>query len=481
MADHIDIGPGSGDVDGGCVVVDEGNGDTMVLTVEGEAVRRSDGKRPAWLPALGIALAGALGIVAVGDVLSDVVGVIGADDDGSLDDLPVLTAEAENPGRYGLYQQNDPDGVGDGADSAYESSASPPPLPLSSPEAAFDPDVSLASHDGSIIAYMSSGSDGVLRARTGAGQELSAVPIGGGYELRSLSTDGSLAALWRLSPDAERLNVAVSDIVVVNTVIGELISRVRLEGLVEPEAFSTDGRVLFVLDSQVDVPTDSDAAGEPDQYRIRPLDLASGELGQMLGPTKDPVDEEMNGIGGRQIWGPTGTRLYTVYVRQNHSHGSESNGGSNDGDHQIGFVHVLDLVEEWAFCLRLPEGFGQGRLSSTALAVRTGGDIVVLDLQAGQVATASSETLAVERVADLPIEVMELLVGDGRGSLELAAAGKHLVVAQDRQALWLDAVSLEPVDGPVQLSGNVVGLTSGPRPLAWFGAGRPPLELIPPG
>ncbi len=440
--------------------------DVEVLTVEGEAVLRSGPSRGPALLAVGFLLAAALVTAAAGDVLGEIVPVLGrnADTDAV---AAAASAESENPGRYGLYQQREVAEPGGDVDGEAQASSSLPPLPVGLPDAPFDPSVSQASHDGSIVAYMASGGGAVLRVRTGAGEELSAVAVDGGFELRTLSTDGSQAALWRLVDGR-------SEIAVVNTIIGEINGVLAFDGLVEPEAFSADGRVLFV--------GDSGASDEPGQHGIRPLELGTGKLGGMLGPTKAPVEKDVSGIGGRPVWGPGGTRLYTLYV--NGDVNGDVSGGDQIGEDQggAGFVHVLDLAEEWAFALELPDVFGEAGLSSVSLAVSDSGEIVVLDTEAAQIAIASADDLEVTSTGALPDDVLALLIsGQRSGAVHVAATADHLLVATGRRAYWLEASSLELVGAPVELAGEVVGVTSGARPLVWFGSGRPPLELSAPG
>jgi hypothetical protein len=98
-------------------------------------------------------------------------------------------------------------------------------------------------------------------------------------------------------------------------------------------------------------------------------------------------------------WRP-GDRLYTLYICQTihvhaggegHAHGAEGSDGS---------VHVLDLDEEWAFFLHLPSGFGTGELDETAIALDPRGkELAILDLNAGQLAWASTVDLAIMNVA----------------------------------------------------------------------------------
>ena len=140
-------------------------------------------------------------------------------------------------------------------------------------------------------------------------------------------------------------------------------------------------RLLFVIDHQI--------AEVPGAYRIRPLNLETGLLETIVGPTKVPLQDDMNGIGRRQVWSPDGRRLYTLYIRQTHHHHADGADHAHGAPGTDGFVHVLDLDEEWAFCLDLPPSFGRGDLATTALAASPDGDtIAIADANAGEVVFA---------------------------------------------------------------------------------------------
>lgn len=344
-----------------------------------------------------------------------------------------------------------------------------PPLPAAVPLIDFDPISELANHDGTVIVRHQ---NGLLRFVDGrSGTELSAVDVPGDGELRAVSTDGSLAALFEHR--AGRSTISVVD--------GrgfEPIQTLVFDGVVEPEAFSTDGNVLFAIDHQI--------AQEPGSYRVRPINLETGELEVILGPSKVPLDEEMNGAGRRQVWSNDGSRLYTLYIRQTHHHHSNQDQDQDqtalEGQHvhgepgTDGFVHVLDLDEEWAFCLDLPQEFGEGELGLTALAVSpAGGELAVLDLNAGRIAVASTDRLAVSGTAALPEDV------DPDDRLHLGMFPTHFAVGWGKTLIWLDRPSLEPVD-EVALQSRLLGLSSFDSTLlAWpHDLAQGPRQLQPP-
>jgi len=317
-----------------------------------------------------------------------------------------------------------------------------PPLPTKVPDLAFDPAVAIADVDGSVIVTATKAglvfddSDGGISGP---------IEISPDAELRAVSAAGTRAALFEQTDDR-------SLITVVDRTDGAPVTReYELPGLVEPEAFSTDGSVLYVIDHQV--------AASPGAYRVRPLDLATGRLETALGPNKVPLEEDMNGIGRQQVWSPDGTRLYTLYIRQtDHYHEAEQAGPASrfgGGAGTDGFVHVLDLDEEWAFCLDLPPEFGRGDLETTALAVSPDGKTVaVADATAGQVAFASTEDLTVTRTETLP----DLSISD---ELQIGMTTDQIVMGFDNQLHWFDQKTMAPLSPDADaIDGSLNAITS---------------------
>ncbi|MDH4278405.1 MAG: hypothetical protein OEZ14_05205 [Acidimicrobiia bacterium] len=368
-----------------------------------------------------------------------------------------------------------------------------PPLPGRRPAGPFDPGASVANYDASVAATVADSA--LVFSEAGGPPNRLWADLPAGYELRALSTSGTKAALVHYDVDAAG-RVVGSDILIAERppawpVDPATVNIHHLDGLVEPEAFATDGRSLFVIDHQ--------AGSEPGTYRVRPLDLETGQLEEMLGPDKQPLIEDMNGAGRRQVWGLGDGRLYTLYIRQtDHVHASGRPGTD-------GFVHILDLDEEWAFCLDLPPSFGKGDLATTALAVgsRT---VAVLDLSAGeggQLAYASTVDRAVTEVIDLPLsfrqtmKAMLVAAGEQPGrppgwqpTVHLAMHGTSLAVGVGEALVWFDGATLEPLvddldqayDERVELDGPLYGLTTltGSGVLAWTIGGEGPEQLTPP-
>jgi hypothetical protein len=150
------------------------------------------------------------------------------------------------------------------------------------------------------------------------------------------------------------------------------------------------------------------------------------------------------------------------------------------------FVHVLHLTERWAYCLDLPEPFGNGPMAGHALAV-DGQHIAVLDMASGSLAYAGASTLEIEKIVRLQagpgaaglvltpdrrvfaaagttVHVLDrgtdaatgtwTLPGPVRG-LALTADAARLYAGGRDEVVWLDAKS-----GAVQGRTAVKGLTS---------------------
>ena len=322
-----------------------------------------------------------------------------------------------------------------------------PPLPVSAPVTTFDPATDIADLDGSVVVTVSGDQ---LLFMEHDGDIVASIRVDGAAERRAVSADGTHAALF------ERVDGASSRIIVVDRNGAEYaVVTYDLPGLVEPEAFSTDGRLLFVIDHQI--------AEVPGAYRIRPLNLETGLLETIVGPTKVPLQDDMNGIGRRQVWSPDGRRLYTLYIRQTHHHHADGADHAHGAPGTDGFVHVLDLDEEWAFCLDLPPSFGRGDLATTALAASPDGDtIAIADANAGEVAFASTTELAVTRTAPLPEFEIE-------GDLHIGMTGTDLLIGFGSEVHWFDQQTLIPLaDEPARLNAPLIAITSnGQTILVW--------------
>ncbi|XVU26656.1 YncE family protein [Actinoplanes sp. CA-054009] len=330
----------------------------------------------------------------------------------------------------------------------------------------------VVSRDGA-IAYVTEGT-GLTRAYTVTGAPIQRIEIGGGWVPRVVAEAGNACVLTP-TPHAEPPAARTTSPLLV---VGDGRQRkFELTGVVEPDAFTSDGTGLFVLEWL--------PATAPDHYRVRLLDLATGRLDPLLTRNKVPVpagaEEEMRGSGREAVLSPDRQVLYTLYTHQpDHQHTRNLVNGTRNDVHA--FVHVLHLSERWAFCLDLPDPFGHGAPEGHALAA-DGTHVTVYDASSGSVAVASASELAIEKVLRVPAgsagghlalgaerlyaasgtDVHAVALGTGQAvaqwslsdpvsGLRLSRDGKHLYAGGSDRVAWLDVSSGRvlgrvPVDG----------------------------------
>lgn len=234
----------------------------------------------------------------------------------------------------------------------------------------------------------------------------------------------ALAGEWSariLSPDARQVVLvpaeAAGDLYLPNSRVATTINVVDVEsgeeqrfplvGNFEPEAISLDGRALFVI--EYIPPT------QPDRYQVRRLDLASGEVGDVFDVDKK-VQPEMGGTARTQVMDPDGSRIYTLYTVE------------DPGAPPTAFVHVVDLADEWAFCLLLPDAFAIDA-AQVALALSPDGrQLFVVDHARHEVAIASTESLELT-------DVVSLTAQDADAAVFAAVDDQTLHVARGNEIL----------------------------------------------
>lgn len=206
---------------------------------------------------------------------------------------------------------------------------------------------------------------------------------------------------------------------------------IALNGNFEPEAFSTDGSNLFVVQYL--------PARDPNRYQVRRLELATGKVQDVFSVDKE-LQEAMRGTARVQQMSPDGTRLYTLYTL-NTPHGVHS------------FVHVLSLDELWAHCVDLPEGFAVHGDKRTAIAVAPDGKkVFVADTSAAQVAELDAERLTVAETTELD------LPGVGMGAkMTVSADGSAIYLAAGERLVKLVATNLN-ADSTWELGDKIVGV-----------------------
>src|SRR4051794_23369747 len=141
--------------------------------------------------------------------------------------------------------------------------------------------------DGSAV-FSTRGAGNLVRLDPRTGEALSSWPIDESLHPVVVAPDGKWLALTDrtgdYNADAPRTSTRL---VIVDGTSGQELHRYDLVGDVEPEAFSTNGQGLIVLDHRGPV------------YRVQTLDVPSGARG-------DTIDEDMNPVGdmtGRRVRG----------------------------------------------------------------------------------------------------------------------------------------------------------------------------------
>ncbi|GAA2208266.1 hypothetical protein GCM10009850_037240 [Nonomuraea monospora] len=214
----------------------------------------------------------------------------------------------------------------------------------------------------------------------------------------------------------------------------------RLDGNIEPEAFSSDGAVMYVLDRL--------PPAAPDRYRVRAFDLTRERMGPLQTRDKRQVpagqEEEMRGQGRQAVLDPAQNVLYTLYTHQDtHLHTRDLAAGQDLSPGVHAFVHVLHLDQRWAYCLDLPAPFGLGPAPGHTLAL---GEAVlyVFDAASGRVVRASAQVLTIGRSALLGRSASGAAEGSAAQEAFSVAGGGRLYLAEGRRVLVADGATLVP-------------------------------------
>ncbi|MFD2764873.1 YncE family protein [Micromonospora eburnea] len=273
------------------------------------------------------------------------------------------------------------------------------------------------------------------RVDTATGRTSTRVTLPGRWLPQAVSTDGTQVALTSQAGNATSGRPDGRDVTPV--LIADLTGirhRFELRGNFVPEAFTEDLAGLFVLEWL--------PARAPDRYRVRVVDLATRTPGPLSTRAKTPVppgaEEEMRGDGRQAVLAPNRTTLYTLYTHQpDHRHTRDLISGRPGNVHA--FVHTLNLVDRWAYCVDLPHPFGEAPASGHALAISPDGDrLHVVDVTSGGIAEISTEELTVRRTATL---------AGGTGAGHAAAGRDRLFVASGTAVRVVDVDALRDVTG----------------------------------
>jgi hypothetical protein len=248
----------------------------------------------------------------------------------------------------------------------------------------------VATADGERI-YSASVSNGRTVVRTvdaSTGDEIAARSLAGRLDVRVVSASGDRMALMEpLRPGYDAwtpIPRSRTTIVVADPSTQDAPVRYALHGNFEPEAFSTDGEGLFLIQY---LPAET-----PTVYRVTELSLDSGEVRPAIGPFKGPA-ERMPGTRLEQVPAVDGSKLFTLYTSDRP--GFAPHDAPVPANAIVSFVHVLSLESGWAHCVGLPRQLWHQPASAEAMAVSPdGATLYVVDADKGLVVTIDTESLA---------------------------------------------------------------------------------------
>ncbi|HWC15161.1 MAG TPA: hypothetical protein VG929_11315 [Actinomycetota bacterium] len=298
----------------------------------------------------------------------------------------------------------------------------------------------VASFDLGTLATTEWGDDSTtLKRLSPRGEQLASATLEGRLRARLVSGSGELVALTASEDGGDVYMPAPrprTRIVVVDETGRE--ARYALNGNFEPEAFSTDDRELFMIEY---VPPLA-----PERYRVRRLRLRDGRV-LPIGRLKLNAPGQMQGTGRTQVHSPGGEELYTLYTQQDDAgHAAEDHGSEAHA-----FVHVLNLEDSWAHCIDLPQVFGRGSASASAITTDPYGlNVFVVDWTHGVVASLNPSKVRVRETAHLHL-------GDPDEQTFATATDDRLFVGGNDEVVVIDTEDMQIVDR-WNMDGEVIGL-----------------------
>ena len=174
--------------------------------------------------------------------------------------------------------------------------------------------------------------------RTGAVSLVGTVPALADARIAAVEPGGARVAV--ISPEGPSTRV-----IDFASVTGTVRGTRTFEGTVVPEAYSSDGRLLFA------------ARSYGDRYHVHVLDLTTGDQYPTLGPDKAQPPEDMYGSVVQAALHPDGRRLATLYR------------DDSTPDHTA-FVHLLSLDDGLTVCIDLHAPFGTSTVGADAIEWR---------------------------------------------------------------------------------------------------------------
>jgi hypothetical protein len=188
---------------------------------------------------------------------------------------------------------------------------------------------------------------------------------------------------------------------------------VELPGVFDFDTLSPDGSILYVAEH---VP--GPLAG---RYQVRAIDTATGRMRPEIIVDKRNVDEAMAGWAIDQELRPDGMVL-TLYRGVEHP-----------------FVHALQSVEAWAFCIDLPTR-GMDDSAATAdwgvVATADGRSNLAVNASLGMIVDVDPGDFTVRRVVDFEPSAERGFTLAKFGHTEAGSVGRRVVTAPDGTAVF---------------------------------------------
>ena len=197
-----------------------------------------------------------------------------------------------------------------------------------------------------------------LDPRTGGETAAWAVPTG--LAIAAVAPGGTWIALTNRRPGYGAQGLTNTTLAIFDTSAGSVSHLLNLPGDVQPEAFSTDGTLVFALHYF------------PDHYRVQTIAVDGTLVSDTFGRDKTPA-EDMHGHPIHGVLSTDHTLLATLYR-------------DPTSDDEPAFVHVLDLKNGWSFCADLPAPFGAGAPGTDAIQLTPNDVVEVAATQAHRLA-----------------------------------------------------------------------------------------------
>jgi hypothetical protein len=266
-----------------------------------------------------------------------------------------------------------------------------------------------------VSGYSRRGATRVVARNPASGAKRWVRTVAGYLRVKVVSEDGGLVALGPWSERYYRDGRRETKLVIAGSRTLRP-RRITLDGNYEPEAFSTDGKSLFVISYL--------PARKPTAYQVRRLDLTTGRVHDVYTPDAH-LQKAMGGTARIQAASPDGRRLYTLYTLP-----------GPEGGEDYAFIHVLSLDELWAHCIDLPPGFATSAESATALTVSADGSrLYVTNGATKALAEIDTEALRVVRTSALDLGSVGVVHGAHDSDSTLYLARGRRVVALDASDL----------------------------------------------